>query len=310
MNAYALDWIDARDPSRPFFLFINYMDPHDSYDPPKEFRDKLAAKVKPELGFVRYRGDKRKTISSNEFVRDVAPRLSQQDWRQMLDLYDAELAYLDAQIGELLAALKERGLLDNTIVVITSDHGELFGEHGLANHFKTLSDEETHIPLFLRYPPGVPAGRRVQAPVQLRDILPTVLELAGIESAAPMDGQSLVALTGSSTGEATGARHETVGYLHRPVDKEYPFTASGHLLGLRTPQEKYVWSSTGKHEYYDLSADPAGQKNLHGQAAGEAQMAERLAQWRKQAGFENFGEKQKGVDRLMKDKLKALGYAQ
>ncbi len=306
INADALDWLDDRDSERPFFLFINYMDPHDAYDPPDEFREKFASNADPELGFVRYRRELGGTISSNRFVRDVAPEFDEAKWDEMLDLYDAEIAYLDAEIGKLLTALEERGLADDTIVVVTSDHGELFGEHGLANHFKALTREETHVPLLVRYPGRIKSGTRIATPAQLRDILPTVLELAEVPVSSEMDGDSLVAIIDGSQSELRGG--ETVGFLYRPVDKEYPFTAPGHLLSMRDEDSMYVWSSTGMGSYFDLEADPDEDDNLLGSHPGEARAQRRFEAWRSAAGFDDFGGKQKKVDRLMKDKLKALGY--
>ena len=306
INADAMDWLDDRDSERPFFLFINYMDPHDAYDPPEEYRRKFAADVDPELGFVRYSRKHGGTLSSNSFVRDVAPEYDRDDWDEMLDLYDAEIAYADAEIGKLLDYLEERGWTDDTIVVVTSDHGELFGEHGLANHFKALTREETHVPLIIRYPGRVPAGVRVATPTQLRDILPTLLELVEISDGPQMDGSSLVALM---DGEETDLRGgETVGFLYRPVDKEYEFTKPGHLLSMRDPDSFYVWSSTGMHGFFDPARDPSEEQNFHGAHPGEKAAERRFEQWRAESGFENFGGKQKKVDRLMKDKLKALGY--
>lgn len=306
INADAIDWLDDRDGDRPFFLFINYMDPHDAYDPPEEFRQKFAANADPELGFVRYIRELGGTISSNRFVRDVAPEFDQAKWDEMLDLYDAEIAYLDAEIGKLLAALDERGLGQDTIVIVTSDHGELFGEHGLANHFKALTREETHVPLLIRFPGKIDGGTRIATPAQLRDILPTVLELAEIPGGPEMDGSSLVAILDGTQTELRGG--ETVGFLYRPVDKEYPFTAPGHLLSMRDPDSMYVWSSTGMHGYFDFEEDPTEDHNLHGSAPAEAVAKRRFEAWRSAAGFDDFGGKQKKVDRLMKDKLKALGY--
>jgi arylsulfatase A-like enzyme len=306
INDDTLDWLDRRDPERPFFLFLNYMDPHDAYDPPADFRAQFAPEADPELGFVRYRRELGGTISSNQFVRDVAVKLDDAKWDEMLELYDAEIAYLDAKIGELLDELEARGLDDETIIVITSDHGELFGEHGLANHFKALTREETHVPLLIRYPGRIAPGTKVAAPAQLRDILPTVFELAGMDGAPEMDGQSLVPLLdGGTVALRDGA---TVGFLYRPVDKEYDFTSPGHLLSLREPGAQYVWSSTGEHEFYDLEVDPAAAENQHGEHQGEEEVRERFEVWREEAGFSEFGGKQKKLDRLMQDKLKALGY--
>lgn len=306
INADAVDWLDGRDPDRPFFLFINYMDPHDAYDPPADFRAKFAANADPELGFVRYIRDLGGTISSNQFVRDVAPEFDQDKWDEMLMLYDAEIAYLDAEIGKLLEALEERGLAEDTIVIITSDHGELFGEHGLANHFKALTREETHVPLLIRYPGKIDGGTRIATPAQLRDILPTVIELAELPDGPEMDGTSLVAILDGSQTELRGG--ETVGFLHRPVDKEYDFTAPGHLLSLRDPDSMYVWSSTGMHGFFDVEQDPTEDQNMHGSHPDEAAAQRRFEDWRAASGFDDFGGKQKKLNRLMKDKLKALGY--
>lgn len=306
INADAIDWLDGRDPDRPFFLFINYMDPHDAYDPPAEFREKFAADADPELGFVRYIRDLGGTISSNQFVRDVAPEFDQAKWDEMLTLYDAEIAYLDDEIGKLLAELNERGLGEDTIVIITSDHGELFGEHGLANHFKALTREETHVPLLIRYPGKIEGGLRIATPAQLRDILPTVIELAEIPGGPEMDGTSLVAILDGTQTDLRGG--ETVGFLYRPVDKEYDFTAPGHLLSMRDPDSMYVWSSTGMHSFFDFESDPTEDRNLHGSHPDEAAAKRRFEDWRAAAGFEDFGGKQKKLNRLMKDKLKALGY--
>jgi arylsulfatase A-like enzyme len=307
LTDWAIDWIERRE--RPFFLFVNYMDAHDSYDPPSPFREKFAADATPELGFVRYSRRHGGSISSNRFVRDVVPKLTPDQWKQLIELYDAEIASADHQIGRILHALEERGIADNTIVVVTADHGELFGEHGLANHFKSLSLEETHVPLIVRYPAHLPAGRRVARPAQLRDILPSILELAGIDAGVPMDGHSLVAAARGTTGE-DDASDATYGFLVRDVDPEYWFTSPGSLLGIRTPREHYVWSQTGKHEYYDRTADPREQKNLYGgeQAVDVTAADRQLQAWRQAHGFEHLGDSGP-VDRLMKERLKAIGYA-
>jgi arylsulfatase A-like enzyme len=308
LTDWAIGWIEERE--RPFFLFVNYMDAHDAYDPPAPFRAQFAPDANPELGFVRYSRRHGGSISSNRFVRDVVPKLTPEQWKHLVDLYDAEIASADHQIGRLLHTLEARGLADNTIVVVTADHGELFGEHGLANHFKSLSIEETHVPLLVRYPPGLPAGRRVARPAQLRDGLPSVLELAGVDAGVPLDGTSLVPAVRATAGADAGFSEATYGFLAREVDRQYWFTAPGNLLGILTEREHFVWSQTGKHEYYDRTADPREQTNLYGsdKAATVASAEERLGAWRQAHGFESFGD-HGPVDRLMADKLKAIGYA-
>ncbi len=298
----AISWLDGVG-GRPFFLFINYMDPHDAYDPPEPFRSRFAKGVDPIKGFVRWDPDADEPIDSNTFVRDRLPKMKAKDWQDLIDLYDGEIAYLDAQIGRLFDALRERGLYDDTVIVVTADHGELFGEHGLAYHFKALTEEEIHVPLLMRFPSLLPAGERVATPVELNDILPTVVELTGVKNEAVLDGRSLVPL---ARGRGARPEAETFSYLLRPPDKHFPHTLAGHLFGRRTAVDKYVWSSGGKHEYYDLRTDPRAHHNIYGDRPEVRAAAERVAAWRKRYDLEAAGRHQ--LDRLTRERLKALGY--
>jgi arylsulfatase A-like enzyme len=306
VNRHALRFVDAH-PGEPFFLFLNYMDAHDAYDPPAAWRERFVSGVDPEIGFVRYQRDLGGTISSNQFVRDVVPRLTPRDWEGIVGLYDAEIAWLDDQVGRLLAALRARGLYDRTIVVVTADHGELMGEHGLANHFKALTEEEIHVPLLVRYPPALPGGRRVSTPVQLGDVLPTLAELLRLPAAPSMEGRSLLPLLAGAA--PTPGGDEAFSYLVRAPDRRFPHTASGHLISLRSGSRKYVWSSTGQHAYYDLAADPAAERNAYADTPEVAAMAARLDAWRRQVGLEHL-DGDEPVDRLTTERLRALGYVQ
>src|SRR4029434_6029700 len=95
------------------------------------------------------------------------------------DRYERAIAYLDSELGRLFAALERRGLLANTLVVVTSDHGDEFAEHGLVDHGNTLYRASLHVPLVLHFPGRVPGGRRVMQPVSLRNLAATVLDLVG-----------------------------------------------------------------------------------------------------------------------------------
>jgi arylsulfatase A-like enzyme len=105
--------------------------------------------------------------------------------------YDAEIEHTDLQIGVLFDALGERGVFDNTIVVVVADHGEAFLEHGNFSH-QALYDELIHIPMLVRYPPSVPAGPTVAAPVRLMEVSSTVLSLAGVQAAARLQAELTV----------------------------------------------------------------------------------------------------------------------
>lgn len=299
----SIDWIEGLPGDRPFFLFLNYMDVHDAFDPPEPYRQKFASDIDPMLGFVRFDVEEGEAIDSNTFVRDKLPHMDQADWDKLVALYDGEIAYLDEHIGRMMDRLEAQGILDDTIVVVTADHGELFGEHDLAYHFKALTEEETHVPLVIRYPRGLPSGQRVPGAVELNDILPTVLELAEIRTDVPMDGNSLVAAARS--GQADDSAVFT--YLLRDPRPKFPHTEAGHLLGIRKDGQKFVWSSGGAHEFYELQGDPRAHENLYIESGGAPlELEEELGDWRDRVGLEVI-EKEK-LDPVTRDRLKALGY--
>ncbi|MEP7382376.1 MAG: sulfatase-like hydrolase/transferase [Gemmatimonadota bacterium] len=156
-----LGWQAARD-TRPFFAFVNFFDAHEAYAPPPAYRTRFTENPKAR------------------------------------DLHDGEIAYVDDQVKRLLESLRSRGALANTIVVITSDHGEQFKEHGISGHGNSLFYQLLHIPLVFRYDGHVPVGRRVPFIVSLRDVGATLLDLAGASSDLPFPGRSLVATWTSS----------------------------------------------------------------------------------------------------------------
>jgi arylsulfatase A-like enzyme len=300
VNAHVFRWLERHD-GGPFFLFVNYLDPHEPYDPQEPFRSRFAADVDPEIGFIRYDRPLGRFISTEEMTRDVVPRTPAERWRQMVQLYDAEIAFLDEQVGALARELQRRNLWDDTIFIVTSDHGELFGEHGLATHFKALTEEELRVPLIVRYPRGIPPGTRIATPVELVDVLPTVLDFVG-GGIPPMDGRSLRPLV---AGDASARTGETYSFLLRKPRRGYPHTAAGDLVALRSPQSKYVWSSTGQHAFYDLQTDARELQNLFGDGRPPAATRTRLEEWRLAKGLDRAEGK---LDRLTEDRLKALGY--
>jgi arylsulfatase A-like enzyme len=204
-------------------------------------------------------------------------------------------------VGEL----RRLGLYDRTVVVITADHGELFGEHGLANHFKALSEEETHVPLIVRYPARIPAKTRVVTPVELSDVVPTLVDLLGVAAPGPMDGATLLPLlTPGAPPARTGG--ETFTFLIRKPDPLYPHTAPGHLIAIRTDTFKYVWSSTGMHAYYDLGTDPHADRNRYGTEPEVVAASRRLDDWRQRVGLVQL-DNDEDMDRLTKERLRSLG---
>lgn len=174
---------------------------------------------------------------------------------ELKDPYLAEISYFDAQFGRVIDALRELGLAEKTLVILTSDHGEGRGEHGEHTHSTFLYDTTLHVPLILWCPGQVPAGRVVQTQVRLIDLAPTVLEFAGMaeEKSPQMQGQSLLPLLNDSAPD-----EKLDGYS----DTMVPYTSYGYswLRSLRTDEWKYILAP--KPELYQVSSDPRELFNL------------------------------------------------
>jgi arylsulfatase A-like enzyme len=177
INRAALRWIDSS--HRPFFLTLNYLDVHDPYVPPQPWRHMFSSRMNP---------GGRIDIGEN-----MIPNLSRAQVQDEMDAYDGGVAYADHELGLLIAALSQRGLLSNTLLVVTSDHGEAFGSHGLLDHANALYFSLIHVPLVFRWPGHIPGGVRVSRPVSTKDIGATILALI---HSRPNDfpGESLAAL--------------------------------------------------------------------------------------------------------------------
>jgi arylsulfatase A-like enzyme len=179
-----LNWLASAEP-RPFFAFLNFMDAHAPYLPPEPFDGRFGPR-RTGRAFADLSG--RRDWSDQEILVERAA-------------YEGEIAYLDSEIGKLLSELEERGVLDNTIVVVTSDHGELFGEHGLMDHGNSLYAPLLAVPLIIVYPSRVPGDMRIAAPASLRDLPATMLDLAEIDGGL-LPGRSLAALWSESGQDA------------------------------------------------------------------------------------------------------------
>jgi len=172
---------------RPLFLYLHYLDPHAPYQPPKTWRRRFAV-GQPADRWVR-KGDPN-PLGRWIYAHKKNPGLTPANLQFLKDLYDEEIAFFDAQFAVLIDKLRAAGLLEDSILVFTSDHGEELLEHGHVNHCRVLFDSSIRVPLFLRIP-GVKA-RTVAPPVQSLDLVPTILDYLGID-AKPyrLEGRSL-----------------------------------------------------------------------------------------------------------------------
>lgn len=170
----ALAWIDTvreETPERPFFAFLHLFDAHDPYTPPPPFDRRFDPDYDGPIDGLRVTGED----------SPVHAGMPGRDLHHLVALYDGEIAWVDHNLERLLGALRERGLERDTLVIVTADHGEEFFEHGAKTHRQQLHVESVHVPLILCWPAGLPAGRTVELPVSLVDVLPTICSLVGLQ---------------------------------------------------------------------------------------------------------------------------------
>ena len=260
INDDFLRWLARQDGDRPFFAFLNYLDAHQPFLPPPPFDAAFR-----EAGS---RGDPR-----HWWNRQWSP----QDLKTETDSYDGAIAYIDHQIGRLLDDLRRRAVLDDTVVIITSDHGEHLGERGFMRHGNTLYPEVLHVPLMILLPEGLKAGVRVADPVSLRDIPATVLSVVKAECEGCMPGESLAShWAPEGTPASRTAWSPAFAELKQGIriPDRYP-NAKGDLYSLFAHGMHYIVNSSGHEELYDFAADPAEVQNLAG-TPGQTALLEQL----------------------------------
>ena len=269
INRDILDWLDGRPRPRPFFAFLNYFDAHSPFSPPDgpDPRFGLAAlpqKRKDEI-LAKYKKLMDKTLAPADGPPEPIEREATELYR---DSYESCIAYLDRNIGLLFDELERRGLLANTLVFVTSDHGEHFMEHGFMGHGLSLYRREVHVPLLIFPPSGTPVAKTVAEPVSLRDLPATVLDLIRLDDRSPFPGQSLAPFCWS---EPTAPRSRQVPLLcevgHQkkiPRQGHIPATL-GPLTSIVAEGRVYIRNHDGREELFDLLNDPLEQHNLIGQ---------------------------------------------
>jgi arylsulfatase A-like enzyme len=244
INRAALNWIDGS--HRPFFLALNYLDAHDPYVPPQPWRHRFSKRPDP---------GGRLNIGQN-----ILPKLTSSQIHDEMNAYDGGIAYEDNQLGRFFEELDRRGLLANTLLVVTSDHGEAFGEHGLVGHANALYFPLVHVPLIFHWPGHVPAGMRVAQPVSTKDIAATILALAG-QSAQEFPGESLAPLW---------SPHAAPNGWPLPVSElaaQKNFTPKfpdhyGRLDAIVAPNAEYIVDPRLGPLLYDWQTDPEEVHNL------------------------------------------------
>ena len=255
----------------PYFAFLNYMEAHRPRIPPARYRERMMSREDIARSYAidqSWDAIWSYSFGQNEYTED--------ELRIMTATYDATIAELDELLRDLITQLEARGQLDNTIIALTSDHGEHLGEHHLLDHQYSVYEALTRVPLVLHYPSKVAAGRETR-PVMSHDLFPTLLELCGVEPGTPSPARGISLL------EPRAERPRLTEYL---TPFRTAFKSMARLdptwdsepwdIGLRAltlDGRKIIRGSNGTVKLYDLNTDPAESQDL---AAADRAAAERL----------------------------------
>lgn len=244
----ALDWL-AKHGDAPFFLMLHFFDPHDpSLVPPRAFLEERVSFALPaDLDRM-----------GNLAGRAGAPDIRRAPPAQRVELYDAEIEYTDRQVGRILDRLEQQQILDHTIVAVVGDHGEGLGQHDFWTH-GLLYQEQLRVPAIL-YGPGIPRGRVVTARVRLVDLVPSLVELYGLDPwPGRLDGSSFVPLIRGAAEERARAVYAEVHHASRDF-----LGRDAEMYALTLGKWKYIHRpASDRHELYDLEGDPAELDNVY-----------------------------------------------
>lgn len=260
-------WLKKKwDQDAPFCMFVNYLEPHLKYDPPRSFRyDHLSEDI-----------SKDDIESANQDAWKYvcgSVEMTEHEFDALEALYKGELSYLDYRIREIYKFLDARGILDDTVLIITGDHGENIGDHNLMDHQYSLYDTLLRVPLIVRYPDIVPTNQSVSSLIELRDLYPTLINITNIDSSLP-SSVSEYTLPKIGIKNDPEQRDYTISEYLVPqpsleslseqsdVDKKELKQFDKALRCIRTNKYKFI-EGTGNHEeLYNIRTDPVESNNL------------------------------------------------
>ncbi|AGN00941.1 sulfatase [Salinarchaeum sp. Harcht-Bsk1] len=282
----AIDWLEERDRDRRFFLWLHYMDVHYPFMPPRRHLQDLVADLPKNRQIARINGQ----------MHENPEGLSDRDL--LLDLYHGEVKYTDYEIGRLLDKLSEQGVLNETHVTITADHGESFGEHGYYGHHPNPYDELVRVPLIMNNPNSSHMGT-VSDQVELADIGPTIYDSLNVSTPDAVQGDTVNKLLSDA-----GGRDDD--------DRVAICTGSPTTLASRTNRWKLIWwMDSDELELFDLRNDPKESEDV---STGNPEVVDRmksiLDDHLEEVEASEADNPNVSVSRDTKDRLRDLGYVE
>lgn len=313
INKLVKRWLaNKADPDTPFFAFINYKTAHSRYQSPWPFRRRF--EIKPSAT-----QDKKKLdyFSKSGGYSYMAGKfeMSEEDLEVVKSRYDGAIACIDHRIRDLVQFLKARNFYDDTLIMVTADHGENFGEHRLAYHLFCLYDSLIRVPLIFHAPAIFRGPVRLPHLVSLTDILPTLLDLLNLDPVIrqDIDGKSLLPLNGHAYHAQVFSEFDRPTWMLRNLTARFPGNDFSHLdRGLRcirTSEYKLIVGTDGREELYHLPSDPKESHNLIDERIEEANTLRTKYQgWLASHQAKTPSSPHQEEDALILKNLRELGY--
>lgn len=304
-------WLAGRKGERPAFVFINFLEAHFPYHQvPREFLARYTHASQQELrkfSLETFGATFGRTLTSGEMAAAIGPTT---------DMYDAGVRYSDHLLESVVERIRASGRLDETVLVVLADHGEMLGEQGLFGHGASVSQSDLHVPLVIRYPHTIAAGSRVEAPISTVGVYATVLDLLNIDSPGPLQVGSLLP---SISGETIDAPILSERYISamQPPGKNVPMADNLRYRVYRSGDYKLIVEHDGDLDVFSLFNLAEDPNELVDLAAREPQVLTRvqaeLRDWQKRLGLPDLGAPidaaaEMEMDPATRDQLKALGY--
>lgn len=320
---------DAIDDGRPFYGFVNAKVAHQPFDPPRPYKERFCEEYRrPPYAFLEYGMEalgleperlagydlakiRQVSRSGGDGVIAGEVEMSREEWAVIEAWYDGAIRYLDEVVGEVVGFLRERDAFEDTLLVVTSDHGDNFGDHGLTSHIFCLYDTLVRVPLVVSPPGNAPAGEVIDRQVSLVDLEPTFREAAGARMREYPHTESLLGFEDRQYHEYTFSEYAGFQGPVRRLERKFPeFDASQYarcLQAVRDEEYKLIVDSAGNRELYAWREDPGETNDLLSERSAEADrlqsvIEERLGTLEMPEGYTPPD------DEDLEDQLKDLGY--